>query len=378
MNRGRGAPIGRFAKVAAAQADNALQPRSAIGEIRNRQRAEVVSFNQNDVRLRNPARTPDFDRHAPQSYLQKIQGLGLAPNYPRAFTDLVYGDAGPSGSYFRRTEIFHVLAPPNERVASFPYNKAIAIATLRSSDGRPRYFHTSLFCVGNEYQTVPVGTIQPVSEDTVLRFASGIPTSAPLPPGFLSFGVPLIGTVKFRILVEDESGGRFVDADVIGTRSLNLYGFAVTVFVLIKDSGYEIDRQVEQPGLGPGFIEQTVVAARIVSLMRNDRKNHDNRTITIAHPGGDVDYNVAIPPGAQRVQIYSIDGIAPLPTYFFSFRTSSLYAPEGTVNTNAGSINFNPGQSRTSIYDIPNANIIRVNAVGAPASLFSFTFEVTS
>src|SRR5690606_27017691 len=205
-------------------------------------------------------------------------GLGLSPNIPKHFWQLLRGDAGPGSSIYRVAEIFQLLGFQGIRAAATPYSKAIELATMRSTDQRPRYFHTSLFSVGRIFQSSVA--IQPLSTDEVKRFASGIPAGTPSITGNTQFGVPQFGTSQFRIMVHDESGQRFTDVDVIGTRSMNLYGFGVTVFALIKEDGYEIDRQRnDQIPLGPGILDQSLVGARIIPIQRNDTKNVNNRTV---------------------------------------------------------------------------------------------------
>lgn len=188
-------------------------------------------------------------------------------------------------------------------------------------------------------------------------------------------------------MVEDESGGRTYDVDALGTRSMNLFGFAVTVFVLIKEDGYEVDRQQIEADpasttlLGPGLVEQAIVGARIIPIRSNETKNTNNRTVGVDHPGGATSRIINIPPGALRVQLFDADP-APVPPagYSFSFRIANPLAPvDGGAATSVGTIEFEPGESRTIIYDIPNANIIRIDSgAGSPPRIFNAVFEVTS
>lgn len=351
----------------------AIPARESISEHRDGHRAEVRQKNIPNCEIPNPS-PASFDRMRPQA--DKVVALGLAPNYPASFRDLKKGDTGAGSSVFRRTEIYQLLSGSGGavRVAETPYNRAIGLATMGSTDCRPRYYHVSLFGTGLVLPRVAPTPPDPIS--FVETFTAGIPPS--FAPIAASLMVPLVSTTKFRVLIQDESGGRYFDVDVIGTRSFNMYAFSVTVFVLVKDIGFEIDRQVDPVPLGPGMTEQAIVGSRIIPLRRNDTKNTDTRTIGVDHPGAGTSFNVPIPPGSRKVQIYSVDGVGPLAVYGFSFRTGSVVSVD-LSNTSVGTISFNPGQSKTSIIDIPNANVIQItSAPGAAAALFNFAFEVTS
>jgi len=351
--------------------------RPSIGQIRNAQRAEVSRFNDPRVKLPNPTAQAPFDRTEPQPYESKVQALGLAPNVPKHFWQLLKGDAGPGSSVFRRVSLFQLLAAPGERVSSTPFIKPIQIATMRSTDQRPRYFQVSLFSVGRIFEAgVP---ITPAPNEQITRFAPGIPQSVIPVVGNVARGVPLVSTTKFRIMVADESGQRFFDVDVVGTRSVNVYAFGVTVFALIKEAGYEIDRQTDNNPALDGMVDQSIIGARIIAIRSNQTQNPNNRTVTISHPGGVPNVVlVPIPPGAKTVQVRCIDGATIFGGYTVSFLDADPLSP-GTSGAAGGQgiIDPDPGKATSSIYRIPNSNLISfVNNVVDP-SLWSIVFEET-
>lgn len=383
MTRGKGSASNRFAQPAPAPRAVGSLHRPTIGDIRTLQRAQGRHLNDPAVYLPNPSAEAPFDRHRPQTYESKVYGLGLAPNIPQHFWQLIKGDSGAGSSGYRVAEIFQELAPINERTAATPYSKAIQLATMKSTDQRPRYFHASLFSVGRVFRNETPGGTGPLPFSEIERFASGIPAGTPSVAGNTQFGVPQFSTTQFRIMVFDESGQRFVDVDVIGTRSMSVYGFGVTVFALIKQEGYEIDRQRDDNRfLGPGILDQGVIGARIIPIRSNDTKNISNRTVTITNPGGAGGARpptvVPIPPGARSVQGYvDVVGADAIPVYF---ATVDPLNSTSSIDGNQGVINFPPSPgARTDIYSIPNSNAIVIeNPINSPFRLWSFVFEVTS
>ena len=353
--------------------------RHSVGEIRNLQRAESKQFNDNSVYLPNPTTKAPFDRHNPQTYEQKVYGLGLAPNIPQHFWQLIHGDGGAGSSVYRVAELFQRIAPTLRRAAETPYSKAIALATMRSTDQRPKFFQVSMFSIGRVLTSSdPANT--PLPTDEITKYAPGIPAGTASAAGNTQFAIPQYGTSQFRIMVHDESGQRFVDCDVVGTRSMNLYGFGVSVFALIKEDGYEIDRaRDDNPPLGPGTLDQSVVGSRIIPIRTNDTTNIDNRTVTILSPGSApaAPTILPIPPGANRVQGYTdIPGADAIEVFF---AIEDPLAPKTGNLLSQGRIDFPPAPgTRTDIYDVPNANVIVIeNPVGSPPRRWSFVFEVT-
>lgn len=362
----------RFAQLAAGNPRIPANTQS----LRNMERSEVAKFNKNDVYLPNPMGDAPFDKRTPQSYEQKIYGLGLGPNIPQHFWQLIKGDSGAGSSVYRRAELFQLLAPTGDRTSETPYSKAIQIATMRSTDQRPRYFHASLFSVGRQIASaVP---LEPLPENEIYRFAPGIPAGTASVSGSTQFGVPQFSNTQFRVMIHDESGQRFFDTDVLGTRSINAYAFGMTVFALIKEDGYEIDRQRDDnPALGPGLIDQSVVGARIIPIRTNETQNVDNRTVGIVTPMGPSDpVVVPIPPGARRVQGYLEPPAVGPQTAFFA--TVDPLDPAFAVIGTQGAIDIPTLASSTDIYDIPNSNaIVIVPSAGDPGHRYNFVFEVT-
>lgn len=356
-----------------------FNPKS-IGELRDSQRAELARFDSSSVYLPNPTASAPIDKMEPLSYEQKVQALGLQPNLKSNRWIQATGDAGAGSSVYRVAEILQNLADDGDRASATPYSKAIALATCRSADNRPKYFQANLFSVGRLFYEATQGPL-PTSEIT--RFASGIPAGTPSISGRVQFGVPQFSTTQFRIMVSDESGQRFVDADVCGTRTFNLYGFGVTVFALIKEDGYEIDRQSDNnPVLGPGLLDQSVIGSRVIPISANATASPANRTVTMTTNSGDR-VSVPIPTGARRVQGYvnipnpEADAI----TVNFSMEDPLNIPPigVGVFGGRQGKIDFSDGAlNRTSIYDVPNANCIVIEhpGVGGFRREWVFVFEV--
>lgn len=364
----------RFAQ--ASSAHGAASPRPTIGQIRNAQRADASRFNSSRVSLPNPSPAP-FDRSRPQPYESKVQALGLAPNLPKHYWELEKGDSGAGSSVFRRVSLFQQLAEPGARVASTPYSKAIQIATMKSSDQRPRYFQASLFSTGRVVETN--GPIGPIPDDEILRFSPGIPQSfVPLAGFGVARGVPLISTTKFRIMVHDESGQRFFDVDVLGTKSLNLYGWGVTVFALIKEEGYEIDRQVAVQQQFDGMLDQAIVGARIVPIRSNFTQNVNQRTVTVSIPVDTLVSIVPIPPGAKTVQVFCADGATRFGEFtVFLGNIDPINSGISGVTAQLGTIEREPGKSNSAIYRIPDSNSILFARIAPNPAVFTLVFEAT-
>lgn len=365
----------RFAQ--ASSANGAIATRPTTGQIRNAQRAELSRFNDPRVALPNPTARAPFDRTQPQPYESKVRALGLAPNAPKHFWQLLKGDSGAGSSVFRRVTLFQQLAVSGARVASTPYSKAIQVATMRSTDQRPRYFQVSLFSTGRVIETdVPIG---PLPDDEILRFSPGIPQDFVPIAGFdVARGVPLISTTKFRIMVHDESGQRFFDVDVVGTKSLNLYAWGVTVFALIKEEGYEVDRQGAGQEQFNGMLDQAIAGARIIPIRSNFTQNVNHRTVSVFIPPEIGVSIIPIPPGSKTVQAFCADGAV----RYLEF--SVLFGDIDPVNSGVsgaigtlGSIDPEPGRGTSSIYRIPDSNAIFIVRIAPNPAIFTFVFEET-
>ena len=353
------------------------EARASVSEIRNASRDSVVHLDQPNVYLPNPTSDAPFDRKADQPYESKVKSLGLAPNNKRHFWQLLKGDSGPGSSIYRRVSLFQEIAGIGARASATPYSKAIAIATDRSKDQRARYWQVSLFGVGRVFETT--ARTFPLSDDEVLEFAPGIPSNIPVPPGVnVARNVPLVSTTKFRIMVFDESGQRFFDVDCVGARTLNLYAFGVTVFALIKEEGYEIDRQnPTPPEQFAGLLDQSILGGRIIPIRTNFTENPQNNTVTAAVSPTDLILIIPIPTGANSVQVFCSDGNAAFLNFGVQFTDIDPIAP-GVSGANGaqGTIEPQPGQSHSSIYRIPDCNAITALRLQDSAlSIWSFVFS---
>ncbi len=349
-----------------------------VGEIRESQRADARPFNDDSVYLPNPSADAPFDRRQPLSCEEKSYASGFRPLSIDGSWQLVRGDSGAGKSAFRTAELFQNLGGGGARLSGTPYSQAIALATMRSSDQRPRFFQANLFSVGRLFQS-PIPS-QPLSSSESTRFAPGIPAGTASIAGTTQFGIPTVSTTQFRIMVSDESGQRYQDFDVVGTRSVILYGFGVTVFALIKADGYEIDRsRNDNPSLGPGLLDQSVVGSRIIPMRTVYSAPISNRTTSIISTGNNTATVMPIPPGSRRVQIYvdPPDPSADLVNVSFS-NEDLLNVLTAASPGRQGVIDFPAPGNRSSIYNIPNSNSILIQEPAAtPSRIWTFVFEAT-
>lgn len=340
--------------------------RPDIRELREMERAAVVGLAQPGADLYNPdvPAGEGFDRTLPQGKIAKNQALGFQVQ-PNRIIDLPPGDAGAGQSMFRRTQIFARLDnPANNIVAGNPFDRAIGISTQRSSDTRPRFWHVSFFGIAVQRVANAV-LLDPLSESEILSGQLD-PVTGPLTtPDF----VPAISQLKGRVLIQDESGGRYFDVDVLGNRSFDVYAWAVTTFILVPGNfgtdqgGYEVLRVPTPPGAGvnpaplqqlSGLVEDSIVGARVVPIAINSTQNTDQRTITILT--GNIAAGatrVPIPPGAKTVQVISHEVLGPAQNYRIFFDAGD----DGTFvgRSDLGIIDLNPGTRSSDPVLIPNA-----------------------
>lgn len=351
-----------------------------IGRIRRIRRASVERFNNNGVYLPNPNVSPEFDKHRPVSSDHKAKAFGFEPNSQKRLFDLPKGDAGAGQSVYRRVQAFYPMGGPT-RVSEVNYGKPIAIITNRSSTKIHRYFHVSIYGFGVRVPTEgQPQSPQSIAELQAQQFEAIYINNADqtdITPRF----VPSVCSCQARVMVHDESGQRFFDVDVIGSRSMDFYAWGVTVFLLLKDGGYEVDEQNPDSNLSitdVNGVENDVVGARVLPVSKNITKNPQQRTITIS-----VDLStesllrriIPIPPGAKTVQIFSNEPDPESVPWILEFWTGRASG----ARPDLGIINWDAGQSKTSIYEIPNASAIAISstAIPAPATTgFSLVFEV--
>lgn len=339
----------------------ALYPdgRPDIRQIRDGQRASQVAQFQPGADIWNPDMPTGegFDRTAQQSRLAKNQALGFQVQ-PNRIIDLPPGDAGAGQSSFRRTQIFaRIDNPANDVVAGNPFDRAIGIATQRSSDTRPRFWHVSFFGIAVQRVANPPASLQPLSESEILSQQLDPVTGPFTTPDF----VPAVSQLQGRVLIHDESGGRYFDVDVLGNRSFDVYAWAVTVFILVPGNagtdqgGYEVNRgsggNLPQQALS-GLVEDSIVGARVVPIAINSTQNEDQRTITIV-TGNAADTRVPIPPGAKTVQLFSHEVLGPAQNYRIVFDAGD----NGTFlgRSDLGVIELNPTTRSSDPVLIPNA-----------------------
>ncbi|MHC4433708.1 MAG: hypothetical protein ACYTBS_17855 [Planctomycetota bacterium] len=354
--------------------------RLGTGDIRDMERATAKRFNENGVYLPNPTADPSFDRHKPIPSDQKARAFGMEPVSPKRLFDLPRGDSGAGQSVFRRSHVFYSMGGPG-RAASQNYDSALAIITNRSSTQTARYFHVSVYGFGvrrpfRGQPQLPL-TVAELQDRQFEQIYLDDGPQTPLSPRF----IPSVCTCQARIMVHDESGQRFYDVDVIGNRSMNVYAWGVSVFLMVKGDGYEVDEQNQdsiRPIDGPDDIgvEDDLVGARVLPVFSNITDNVQNRTITITIDPDDSPFIrriIPIPPGSRKVQIFSNE---PLPETSWEVEFWTGRATIGT-RPDLGTINWIPGQSKTDLLEIPNASAIAIRAV-APAAVtgFNLVFEV--
>jgi hypothetical protein len=363
--------------------------RPNISQVRDLERAMQQPFNDPRVMLPNPSAGAPFDRTEPLGRNAKNEAFGFQTQ-PDRIIDLPPGDAGAGKSVYRRTHIFARLnasTAPDAPVAGNPFDKAIGMATYRSSDCRPRFWHISFFGIGVQRvaNNVP---LDPLSNNEILSEQLDPVTNNIAPTGRF---VPAISQMKGRIMAFDESGQRFYDVDVLGNRSLDIYAWGVTAFILVpgnnyegvpEQSGYEVNTQnggiaVPQTQL-EGLVEDSLIGVRIVPIVINSTQNTENRTITVVTPGGAgvvAPTRVPIPPGTLRVQVLCHDGAAVAALYTLQFDAGD----DGTFlgRSDLGLLEFNPGQARTDLMLVPNAAQIIITPPNDPGIVgWSFIFVV--
>ena len=230
-----------------------------------------------------------------------------------------------------------------------------------------------MFATGRPIANIING--RPIPDDKLLEFSAGVPSNFPTPGSDVARGVPIIPSVKFRVQVFDESGQRYFDVDCIGTRTFNLYGWGVTVFVLVKENGYEVSDSLEPEQLTGVLLEQAVVGSRVLPIRTNFTENPQNRTVSVLVADR---IKVPIPPGAKEVQVFSTNGPASFANSEIVFAVEDPINPalSPTIVGRTGFIENIPGTAYSAVHRIPNANLIEVRRQnpGLPPDGWSFVF----
>ena len=358
--------------------------RPDISQVRNLERANTLALRDPRVYLPNPDTDAPFDRSRPQSREARAEAFGFQQQ-PDRLIDLPPGDAGAGQSMYRRTHMFSRLDnPATSSVGGNPMDKAIGMATYRSSDCRPRFWHISFFGIGIQRVGNAVA-LQPLSSSEILS-QQLLPTVT----GAVSSAdyIPAITQLKGRVMVFDESGQRFYDVDIMGNRSLDVYAWGVTAFILApgnfgsvpEQSAYEVNRGsgggLPQTGLA-GLVEDSLIGVRIVPIAVNSTQNSENRTITVITNNVDVT-RVPIPPGTRKVQVISHEAAAIAGTYLITFDagTDGTFAGSSTL----GILNINAGESKSDQVLVPNSAQLLFTPPGGLAAShgWSIIFTVES
>ncbi|MHC4433707.1 MAG: hypothetical protein ACYTBS_17850 [Planctomycetota bacterium] len=326
--------------------------RPNISQVRNLEREMVSRFNDPRVMLPNPTADAPFDRTEPLDRIAKNEALGFQVQ-PDRIIDLPPGDAGAGKSVYRRTHVFARLnasTAPEAPVAGNPYDKAIGMATYVSSDCRPRFWHISFFGIGVQ-RVANNNALLPLSNDEILSEQLEPITNNIFPTRRF---IPAISQMKGRIMAFDESGQRFYDVDVMGNRSLDIYAWGVTAFILAPGNFYEgrpeqaaYEVSTQNGGLPTpqtafeGLVEDSIIGVRIVPIVINSTQNTENRTITVVTPARPEDTRIPIPPGTLRVQVICHEDPTIAATYTIRFDAGD----DGTFlgRSDLGIIDINPG-----------------------------------
>lgn len=359
---------------------------SRIKEIREYQRIQALAFQQEDPGIYNPDVSGLLDKSAPITSEEKALALGFEATSPKRLLDLPPGDAGCGESMFRLSHVFYDLSGPGGGTLAqprfAPYSNAVALATQRSADQKPRYWHVSIYGIGVRRFERLGGPLPPLSlselqsrQFEAIYGALGAVETDITPPF-----IPSVPTCQARVLVHDESGGRYVDVDVIGTRSMTFYGFGATVFLLIKPDGYEVNpvdaslnEDIDSRGAG---VEDDLVGARVLPIATNATQNRDQRTITVITDIANGRTFVPIPPGALTVQVINHDSTVDAAAWDIRFDYNRI---NPAVRGDLGFIDMIFAQSRSPVMEIPNAPAISFDAAPAtPSTQWSLVFEVTA
>ena len=313
------------------------------------------------VVLDNPARQPPVDRK--RIMRPRAKSFGFSER-PKNFNDLDVGEAGAGASQFRRGQFFsRVLGAGDENSDRFEYNHPIGIATARSADTRPRFWHISFFAVSR----VSPAADGPLTQAEIMSPAGQQPTNTVL---------------KGRVQVFDESGSRFFDVNIHGTSSFSFYGWGVTTFILLPTldgvvQGFEVDpvNATSQLTFPTGQAENTFATGRIIPTFQNVSQITDQATRTVSVPAGAAGTGIMpVPPGARAVRIRANIGVAAVSA---AYEINFASIPATGRPPSLGRISLLPGRLETQLVAVPNAPFIAFDAgVGDPAVGWIATFVV--
>lgn len=305
------------------------------------------------VYLNNPEMDAPIDRGQIQNPRMRQNGFGFELR-PGNVNDVAVGDSAPGVSYFRRAQFFvntGRIGGTNLQAASLQYDIPVAIATARSMDTRPRFWHISFFGISVDRFLSGEGG-PPLNEYEIATQGNRFPTSTVL---------------KGRIQVHDESGSRFFDLNIHGTASMSFYGFGATTYILLPSAvidgervalGYEVDAQNPAGIDFAGAVEDTLATGRILGLTQNDTKLTDFVTRSVSVPSGEF-RSIRIPPGARTVRLQTTTrhppGFVTDADYGIYFQTERGDRGAAVI---LGRIELLPGQFNTPTLEVPNATYI--------------------
>lgn len=427
---------------------NYPRPGQTVGEYRDEARQSIADWVQPGCDLPvNPDAGPQaFHKTRPLNKNQKDQALGFRQE-PWSLYEANRGDAWNGNSQFRRSQYFSIIAQAEGIVGSLDQReqtagvvttrrqfKPIALATQTSSDQRPRHWLISAFntrvvratrqLTGSalaDYQLSPLTEQQILNQNNLpeAAYVSNVPgTFPPVPQPDANPQIEAVAYNRFRIQYQDESGGRTQDIDVIGSRTLTVYAFTVTVFALVPDDedAYEVVKPSSAASSDPAVIarinpalprepvpdpaageandfvfEDTLLSARVIPLSLHSYNPVTNHTTLTAQatrgygPGAVGFYAVVpIPPGALTVKIYPKNfDLAQQSLYRFYFDTARGYsAVLDSLATAAGQFTpFDPTTGEAFTIRIPNATDILIAPTEGQeegTDVFTFVFEVNA
>jgi hypothetical protein len=320
----------------------------------------------------DPNAIPIVDRGRPLSSFDKAIRLGFQPQ-PRTLGFMARGDSAMGDTSFRRTQLFAQLVPPGGNIADTTFNNAIGIATQRSSDNRPRNWHVSVFGVGTQLSSLvargPLAASQLIQNGGFWPNFGNLQATASTAPY-----VPQITTFKARAMIHDESGLRYFDFDVIGTRTFDVAAYAVTIFVLLPTNGLELSQLdpnaltvAGTPAVFAGILQDAMVGARIVPAPFEPLERRIQQTQTISMAIGGAVGRMPIPPGARTVQLLSQLTTSGALSYEILFEAvSSIDTDPSAALATLGPIVIDPVTFRSDIIEIPNAATIAWRSVAGP------------
>lgn len=236
------------------------------------------------------------------------------------------------------------------------YDKVITMATSSPCDDcRPRLWHVNFY--GEE-----------------IMDANAVP-QLPITPGGMGSSVsrvPFPTQIQGRIQIQDASGGRFFDVDVMGTRMIEVVASSVSAYALMPSNFYEVP-QVQRIGVvletRNGYVSNSQFSVSIVPVATNASQNTDiisrRLPLTLIDP-----VEIITPPGSKRVSIQA-------PTAALAAATAANFTVGGgaTIPFSLGTIIWPAGSSNTGLINMPNSYSIVIIPPAVPIT-YTLTYEI--